>query len=202
MSLPIRVLFFAIVVPAVGLALVGMLIDRPLGANSGSAWSQGSGQVAADPLSPVTATDAALYVERVNGRDDVTCTLIGAAGLTVHFSCQASDGQTWDVRGTSPDNLAAVVTAPSVFAQSARLDAYAAVGAVDNCRRSTGALPETTEAQTVHATLRCGRGVVTIYLRPQDSLEFTRTGERSYRLTVVAGNGQTISYDSKTRRYR
>jgi hypothetical protein len=202
MSLPIRVLFFAIVVPAAGLALFGTLTNRPLGANSESAWSQGSGQVAADPLPPVTASDAALYVERINGRDDVTCTLIGAGGLSVRFTCQASDGQAWDVHGTSPDSLAAVVTAPSVYLQSARFDAYAAVGAVDNCRRSTDALPETTGPQTVRATLRCGRGVVTIYLRPKDALEFTRTGRRSYRLTVVAGNGQTISYNSKTRKYR
>jgi hypothetical protein len=202
MSLPIRVLFLAIVVPAAGLALVGMLIDRPLGANSRSAWPQGSGEVAADPLRPVTAPEAALYVERLNGLDDVTCTLIAAGGLTARFTCQASDGQTWDVHGTSPDNLTAVVTAPSVYVQSARLDAHAAVAAVDNCRRLSGALPDTTGPQTVHATLRCGRGLVTIYLRPQDSLEFTRTGRRGYRLTVVAGNGQTISYDSKTRKYR
>jgi hypothetical protein len=202
MSLPIRVLFLAIVVPGAGLALVGMLIDRPLGVNSGSAWPQGSGEVAADPLPPVTAPDAALYVERVNGRDDVTCTLIGADGLTARFTCQASDGQTWDVHGTPPDNLTAVVTAPSVYVQSARLDAYAAVGAVEDCRRFSGALPDTTGPQTVHATLRCGRGVVTIYLRPEDSLEFIRTGRSGYRVTVVAGNGQTISYDSKTRSYR
>jgi hypothetical protein len=201
MSLPIRVLFFVIVVPAFVLALFGMLIDRPLGANAGSAWPQGSGQRAASPPL-VTPRDAALYVERFNGRDDVTCMLIGADGMTSRFTCQASDGQTWDVYGTSPDNLAAVVTAPSEFLESARFDAYAAVGAVDNCRRSSGVLPNTAGPQTVQATLRCGRRVVTIYLRPGDSLEFTRTARRSYRLTVVAGNGQTISYNSKTRRYR
>ncbi|MDP9117099.1 MAG: hypothetical protein M3O28_07545 [Actinomycetota bacterium] len=190
MSLPIRVLLFAVVVPLVIVAVFGAILhpQQP----SGAGRQAKPGDVRTNSLLSVDATAAALYVERINGRADVTCTLSGTSAGLGQFACQAS--------GNSPTNLAAVVTSPSVYLQSARFDAEATVSAISNCVKFGGRLPDSSGPQSVQAHLTCGSGVLTIYLGPGDSLEYTRTGSATYRLAVVAGNGETVTYDSKTDR--
>jgi hypothetical protein len=203
MSLPIRVLAFGVIVPLTIFAMVQAQLHPSHVANYASAGPQAPpGEVATIPLLSVQPADAALYVERRNGRADVTCTFSGATGGLAQFACQASDGQSWAVSGTSPANLSAVVTSPSVFLQSARFDAQATANALTDCLKVSDDLPESSGPQTVHATLTCGGGVLTMYLRPGDSLDYIRTGTDTYRLTVVASDGETVNYDSKTNQYQ
>lgn len=70
-----------------------------------------------------------------------------------------------------------VETSPSVCLQSTRLDAYMAGGrGISNCLKIGGSLPESARTQTVHARFSCAGGVLTLYLRPGDSLTYIRSG--------------------------
>ena len=198
MSFPIRMLFLSIVVPAFAVALIGSTTTGSWRGTADPASPQTPGYVDAVPQNtgPRTA-DVALYVERLNDRDDVSC----MPETMTAFECHASDGTQWSVQGTSVNNLVASVIAPSMYLQSARFDAQAAVSAIKNCRTMQGQTPASFQAPSTPARFTCAGGVETLYLRPGDSIEYTRQSAQSYRLSVTAGDGETVTYNSRTNAY-
>jgi hypothetical protein len=201
MSLPIRILFLVIVVPAALLAFVGRLVSSQ---TSPSRYVPvGLPAFGVTPrVAALTPADAALYVEQRNDRADVTCSAAQYLGVQADFTCLASDGTTWEVRGTTQADLNATVTTPSMFRRSALFDAHMVTQSADQCRRFTGVLPDSFGPTATSARIRCGRMIATLYLRPEDSVTYQRTGRDTYRFTVAAGNGETVSYDNTTQAYR
>ncbi|MCW2528236.1 MAG: hypothetical protein JWM76_3096, partial [Pseudonocardiales bacterium] len=199
MSFPIRMLFLFIVVPAFVIALVGSMTNGSWRGTTEPVSQETHGYVAAVPQNAGLSTaDVALYVERLNGRDDVSC----MPQTMTAFECHASDGTKWSVQGTSMDNLVTSVITPSIYLQSARFDAQAAVSAIRDCRAMQGKIPASFRAPSTPARFICADGAETIYLRPGDSIEYTRESAHSYRLSVTAGDGETVTYDSRTKAYR
>jgi hypothetical protein len=197
MSFLIRMLFLFIVVPAAAIAFIGSIASSWHGTTE-SVGQQTQGYIGAAPQNVgLSASDVALYVERLDERDDVSCT---PATVTA-FECHASDGTLWSVRGTSMNNLVASVIAPSMYSNSARFDAQAAVSAIKSCRRMQGQMPSSFQALSTPARFSCGGGVETLYLRPGDSLMYTRENAHSYGLSVTAGDGETVTYNSRTKAY-
>ena len=200
MSLPIRILAFGVIVPLFLMAEVMNLL-HPQSGSTPNAAGQPPVLLGGVQSPAVSATQAALFVDRMDGRSDVSCSPTGSQQGLAHFTCQASDGQTWTVSGSSPFTLSAVVVAMSVYMQSARMDAFVVVNSVSMCRRMFGSLPPSAGPQSVRLPLICGGEMSVIYLKPGDVAAYNRISSTAFRVTVTAGNGELVSYDSRTAKY-
>lgn len=93
---------------------------------------------------------------------------------------------------------------PSVSAEllSARRDALKLVQGVQYCRRLThGRLPGALSPGSREARLQCGQSTLRFALEPGNSADYFRTGLGSYEVVVTAGDGELVTYDSRTRSY-
>lgn len=141
--------------------------------------------------------DIAQDLDRANGREDVTCDPVGSATST-ELNCQSTDGQTWAVTITAPHRYVAKVVTPSIYRQSADSDLRKVVASVQQCSQRTGTLPPSAPQQSVHASLNCNGGTMTIYLAPGNLVRYQRSTSRQFTVEVTASNGESARYDSAT----
>ena len=156
------------------------------------------------PVRPAQTVDVRAIADELNradSRDDIACQQASSATPT-QLICQASGGEAWAVNVYAPPTgYTATIIRRSTYEQSAYFDAWAAVGAVKQCRQVGGALPPSALNQVGQARIVCGGGVMTQYLRPGNQLDYQRINPAMYKISVTASDGEIVTFDSATNKF-